>query len=159
MGANINIAEIATLGAQIAELGLKLHGLRENRDELNEQIKALEDALMPLLTQHAALLASFTGAVLPPQHPHIVYTPGPGATPEPVSGVLPVNSGMGAGGNIALSGVDTVVLKRKIQTFLQGREGASAMEIAESLHVDPTHVRHIMIQMAQGQVGQGSGVG
>lgn len=152
MGANINVAEIATLGGQIAELGLKLHGLRETRDELNEQIKVLEEALMPLLTQHAALLASITGAVLSPPAP--VY-----ASQEPVSGALPINTGMGAGGNVALSGVDTVVLKKKIQTFLQGREGASAMEIAESLRVDPTHVRHVLIQMAQGQVGQGPGGG
>lgn len=143
---DINIAEIAELGAKIAELGTKLQSLRAKRETLDEQIKAVEEALLPVVSQHAALLSAITGAVLPAASQPSAPPAAAYAAPE-VSGVLTPNSGAA---NVALSGVDTVILKKKIQTFLQGREGASALEIAESLHVDPMHVRHVLIQMSQG---------
>lgn len=130
--ADINIAEIATLGARIAELGLKLKALKDERSALDEEIQHIETELRPLALDHAKLLAAIMGQALPAvasAPTSLLPTPGPNHTEEVAN----------------FPAVDMVVLKMKIKQYLTNAPpGVSALQIAEAIHADPTAVRYAL---------------
>ncbi len=131
----MNIAEIATLGTQIAELGTKLTGLRAKRDVLDTEIKEIESLIMPLVVQHSKLVASIAGIAMPV----------PTLTPPPVP---PVHMGGGQGHppsfQHTVEGPLTMQVKARIRADLSKMAGRSAQEIADILRVDSALVREVM---------------
>lgn len=126
----LNIAEIATLGSQIAELGVKLISLREKRDALNAEIQGLESQLLPLVTEHSKLVAAIAGVtVAPPVMP--VPTAPPGGQPLPVN-LVPEPSAYHQ------------QMKARIRADLPKMQGLAAQEIADRLRVDSALVREVL---------------
>lgn len=126
------LADLATIGAQIAELGVNLKQLRSERDALNKQIEAAEAELMPLVVRHSKIIADITGVALP--------------TPKKRQAL--------ATGNGAPDGEDPQqpranVAKNRIKDFIKTRaqEGMSALDISEALHVDAALVRECMNEL------------
>jgi hypothetical protein len=137
--ADINIAELAQLGARIAELGLALSGIRDEQKVLADRAHEIEKELMPLITQHARCIAAITGQVTqavpqpyqadassqPPPGGVAPHTPPPGGAPDP--------------------------MKVRVMQYLQRVEpGSSAADIAEQLHIDPQLVRDTMSDIKRG---------
>lgn len=124
-----DLADLASIGAQIAELGVNLKQLRSERDALNKQIEAAEAELMPLVVRHSKIIADITGVVAPP--PKKKRAAGNGTAPEEPA---PPRA------NVA---------KNRIKDFIKTRaqEGMSALDIAEALRVDASLVRECMNEM------------
>jgi len=134
----MDVAEFASIGAKIVEVGEKLKELRGQRDDVNAQISTLEKELTPLLTRHAQLIAEVIGvpatAVLP------VPTPGNGPPPGP-------NAPSGSPNAEALR-----LVKKRVLEFLDDAEpGLSAAEVATALRLDPTQVRQVMADLSRGR--------
>ena len=131
---DVNIADIATLGSQIATLGLQLKELKTQRAELDQDIDALEKQLLPLVAEHAKLIAAITGTVLP--------APAPPPRPRPSNGGdLP---------EVPEGHPDMVVIKAKIKRFLAtAPPGTSSTQIADAIHVDGYLVRQALMELNQ----------
>jgi hypothetical protein len=130
----MDLAELVTVGAKIAEIGERLKILRGQRDELNVEISALEKELMPLVVQHSKIIAEVLGTPLPVPSAN-------GAPPQEYGGLPPGRQP---------SRDQSFDLKRRIIEFLEGEEpGLSAAEIATALKADPFQVRQIMADMAR----------
>lgn len=125
----MDAAEFAQVGSKIVEIGMKLKGLREEREALSTKITELEKELLPLVSRHSELLALFVGVAMPKPAP------------------LPVPpSAHSASGMI---GDEKVKLTRRIKKFLEDAEpGTSAMQIAEALKVDAAQVREVLRDFA-----------
>lgn len=122
----VDFSDLATIGAQIAELGVKLKGLRSERDALNKLIEEAEAQLMPLVVQHSKIIADITGVALPKPAPRA-------ATPDSPPPGVPVAN----------------VAKNRIKDYIKTRaqEGMSALDIAEALHVEAALVRECMNEL------------
>lgn len=135
----IDLADLATIGAQIIELGLKLKELKAERGDLDAAIMAIETELMPLVVKHTKIIASITGVVLAPRQ----AAPAAPATPPP---------GQSPGGPQSIP-------KARIKDFIRTRaqEGMSAMDIADVLKVEPSLVRECITEIMQSRRGGGAG--
>ncbi len=134
----MDLSELATVGAKIAEVGEKLREFRGQRDEINTQIAALEKELMPLVTRHAAIIAEVVGAPVPV----------PAPPPPPNGGTYGPHSGPPAQ---PPTGPDAMAkAKKRVLAFLEDAEpGMSAADVARELNMDPLLVRQIMGQMSR----------
>lgn len=126
-----DLADLATIGAQIAELGVNLKQLRSERDALNKQIEAAEAELMPLVVRHSKIIADITGVALPTPKKRQAPATGNGASDEDPQQPR---------ANVA---------KNRIKDFIKTRaqEGMSALDISEALHVDAALVRECMNEL------------
>lgn len=145
---DIDIAEIATLGMQLAEQGMKLRDLRESRDALNVSIAALEKEVLPLVLRHTQLLTALTGNLVQPTPqaaPIAQPQPSPGPGPQGFSAPKPGEP-------------DMVILKKRIQNYIQANQDAGvpivANEMANALQVDSSYIRQAMRELAGGHVTQ-----
>jgi hypothetical protein len=149
-----DIGELGLIGAQIAELGVKLRSLREDRDELNVAIGKLEAELLPLITKHAQIVAAITGTVFQPPQPHpaalsVVPQPYQGSVPGPqVSVPLSPAAGAVTPKLVSQSKAELESMKKRIKGYLSRAEpregGISALQIADELRLDPDLVRLVM---------------
>lgn len=134
---DVDVSELATIGAEIVELGAELKELRAKRDELQLRITEAETKLTPLLVKHSKIIAGIAGMALP-QVP----------TPSPVHHV-------NGGTHIAPNGPGgppeaRAQVKARIIRFLENAEpGTSAADIANELRLDPIVVRDIMREMRE----------
>ena len=127
-----DLADLASIGAQIAELGVNLKALRSERDALNKQIEAAEAELMPLVVRHSKIIADITGVVAPPPKKKRATVPDNGAVPDEEPDTSRPN-----------------VAKNRIKDFIKTRAqgGMSALDIAEALRVDASLVRECMNEL------------
>lgn len=125
----MNIAEIATLGTQIAELGMKLTGLREKRNVLDAEIKEVEALITPLIMEHSKLIASIAGIALPPPPP----------PPSPFAHTGPTHVD-----HNPPQDTRNQQLKARIRMDLPKMSGMSAQDIADRLRVDSALVREVL---------------
>jgi hypothetical protein len=135
----MDIANLAIIGAKIAEVGEKLKVLRGQRDEINEQIGSLEKELMPLVVEHSKIIAEIVGTPpAPPPAPPGAFAGGGGPPPP-----------------IPQPGASPEVLqkaKARILKYLDDAEpGVSAADVANALKMDPFLVRRIMGEMSMGR--------
>jgi hypothetical protein len=135
-----DLADLATIGAQIAELGVNLKALRAQRDVLNKQIEEAEAELMPLVVKHSKIIADITGTAMP----------------------TPTKRRKAASGNgsVADDGVPVAnVAKNRIKDFIKTRaqDGMSALDISEALHVDAALVRECMNELMHPRGGGAPG--
>jgi hypothetical protein len=136
----MDIANLAVIGGQIAEIGEKLKMLRGQRDEINTEISALEKQLMPLVVEHSKIIAEIVGVPPTPPAPtppiqQLSYGGGGSSPPVPQPGVTPE----------VMQKAKTRILK-----YLDDAEpGVSAADVAGALKMDPFLVRQIMGQMAR----------
>jgi len=134
--------DLITLSTKISELGTKLEGLRAKRLDLDNQISELEQALVPLVTQHTSMMATIMGRAMPAP----IRTPQQ-QQPVPDSGAI-----------VPSVGTDSPVnqqLKQRVMDYLKhyrktnDEEGASAQSIAEALHIDSALVRECFRELAR----------
>lgn len=127
----MDVAELATLGTQIVELGTRLNGLKEQRDALNTEVVELEAELRPLVLKHAQIVASLVGT--------------------PVSPAPAVPSVDGRGRELLPDGPAKDEARRRVVAYLADAEpGIGALEIASQLRLDGMLVRQIMFEMSHG---------
>jgi hypothetical protein len=124
----MDVVELTTLGAKIMEIGSKLKELRAERDEISKDITVLEKEILPLVTQHAKIIAEVIGVPIQPpaSTSHTPHTP-PHLLTEPNGDVT-----------------------RRVLAYLEDAEpGVSAADVAAALRLDPLVVRAAMATMAR----------
>lgn len=132
----MDVAELASVGAQIVEIGGKLKELREQRDAVNAHISELEKELMPLVTLHAKIIAHVIGAPIP--------------SPAPPPALVPAKGGGSSGSSGGPTPQVLTAVKKKVVDFLQDAEpGMSAAEVAQALRLDPSIVRQAMADLSR----------
>ena len=135
----MDIAEFASLGAQIVEVGEKLKEARVRRDAANAEISELEKQLGPLLTRHAQLIAEVVGSPMPTAPIQPVFQPvhvNGGPVPQPQGGPATKEA--------------LAVVKKRLVEFLEDAEpGVSAAEVAQALRLDPLIVRQAMADLSR----------
>ena len=133
------LADLATIGAQIVELGVKLKSLKAERATLDLEITTIETELMPLVAKHAKIIAAITGVALQPAKR------APAAAPTSA----PAGAGASTPANVA---------KNRVKDFIKTRaqEGMSALDIADVLKVDASLVRECMNEIIHARRGGGA---
>ncbi len=125
-----DLADLATIGSRIVELGMKLKELKAERGKIDADIAEVEKELMPLVAQHGKIIASVTGTVLP--------APKPAAPPkDPNAPAHPTRPAA----NVSRARVIDFIKTRAV-------EGMSALDIADVLKVDALLVRECMREVA-----------
>jgi hypothetical protein len=142
----MSVAELATIGAKIVEIGETLKAKRTERDEINIEISSLEKELMPLVIQHSKIIAEVIGQPLP--------TPPTAAPTGPTGWELPANRNQGRTSEPHGSPqtVNVAEAKKRILAYLDNAEaGVSAVEVAQELRMDAVVVRQVMADLARGR--------
>lgn len=125
---DVDVSQLAVVGAELVELGERLKVLRKKRDEVQAEITELEAKLTPLVLAHSKIIASIVGQ--------------PVAAPSP-----PYVNGGGGGGGLPTVDGDA---KGRILRFLERAEpGVSALDIATALHLDASIVRNVMRELRE----------
>lgn len=142
----MNVAELVTIGAKIAEIGETLKSKRAERDELNAEISALEKELMPLVVEHSKIIAEVIG--------HPIQPPAAPPPPPPNWGPRQLQAN---GGEINITtqvnghGLTNAQAKQRITDYLNKAEpGTSAADVAAALRMDPSLVRQVMADIMRG---------
>lgn len=131
---DVNIADFAAVGARLLELGEKLKTLRGQRNDIQEQITAIETELVPLVVKHSKFLADLVGTALPAAL----------AAPQQNNPGQPLLSPPSATANEGIK-------KRVIQYLQRSEQGVGAIEVADALKIDVMLVRQAMMEMRQHQ--------
>jgi hypothetical protein len=136
--------EFVKVGRELGELGSRLTELRKAREDIDEEIKDLEEKARPLALRHAELVAEVVGKPValteaaeevsslpdspPPSPPGSVATNGRG---QPLKGPMTKNQ--------------RTALRNRITAYLDKCEpGTSAVDVAEALHLDVSVAREAM---------------
>lgn len=154
----MDASKLVELGTNIARISTELSKARGVRDEAQGKVLALEAELMPLLAEHAKLIAGLVGtvsaAVAAPVQP---VQPVPGGFGGPVDGPeLPPGvalPGMPSPRPISPSN-PTSQMKARVAEYLKRLapdEPVSATDIAEVLRIDAVIVREALLEMRNGR--------
>lgn len=153
----MDASKLVELGTNIARISTELSKARAVRDEAQGKVLALEAELMPLLAEHAKLIAGLVGtvsaAVAAPVQP---VQPVPGGFGGPVDGPeLPPG--------VALPGMPppraaptnpNSQMKARVFEYLKRLnqdEPVSATDIAEVLRIDAVIVREALLELRNGR--------
>lgn len=136
----MDISDFASVGAKIAELSLKLKQGRADLEGAQKAVASLEDALRPLVVEHAKMVASLVGDAGILSAPEM---PAPGVALSPI--VVP-------GRETSAQEAARASLRKQLLRYLDNApEGVSAIDVADALKVDVVMVRQIMGDMARGR--------
>lgn len=152
----MDASKLVELGTNIARISTELSKARAVRDEAQGKVLALEAELMPLLAEHAKLIAGLVGtvtaAVAAPVQP-VQPVPGGG----PVDGVPELPPGVSLPGmpppRAAPSNPNSQMKARVFEYLkrLNQDEPVSATDIAEVLRIDAVIVREALLELRNGR--------
>ncbi len=125
----MDVAELAVVGAKIVEVGTKLKTLRKKRDDVVQEISELEQEILPLVAQHAKIIAEVVGMPSAPVAPQL-----------PVHSAYPTHP---------TTDVPSDIKERVIRFLEQSEEPLSALNVAEALKLSPVAVRQVMADLAR----------
>lgn len=145
----MDASKLAELGTNIVRVSTELSKARATRDEAQGKVLALEAELMPLLAEHAKIIAGLVGTVS-------------SAVAAPVLPVQPISGGLEGLGNGVVTPNPQVPptspnsqLKARVFEYLKNwnqDEPISASEIAEALRIDAVIVREALLELRNGRV-------
>lgn len=153
----MDATKLVELGTNIARISTELSKERAMRDEAQGRVLALEAELMPLLAEHATLIAGLVGTVSAAVAAPVAAfaQPVPGGPPAAAEGLPPgvappglpaARPGPSAGANSQLKARVFEYLKR-----LDQDEPIAASDIAEVLRIDAVIVREALLELRNGR--------
>lgn len=149
----MDASKLVELGTNIARISTELSKARAVRDEAQGRVLALEAELMPLLAEHAKLIAGLVGTVSAAVAAPVQPVPGgfgPVDGPELPPGValpgMPPPRAAPTNPNSQMKARVFEYLKR-----LNQDEPVSATDIAEVLRIDAVIVREALLELRNGR--------
>lgn len=142
----MDASKLVELGSRIVKISTELSGVRAERDAAQAKVLALETELMPLLVEHAQLIAGLAGSVSASVAPAAVSPPIPGGG-DPVSPAAPVSLRQA-------TPPAQNPMKNRVMDFLKRipeGESISATEISDALKIDYGFVRECLLEMRNGR--------